>query len=77
MFGMDKEQLGRASVVLRALGEEWRELVAGREGFLTDRKRAGLLRQRVVWGEMDCMVRAFFLYFWFFFLSLDWRGKGG
>jgi hypothetical protein len=44
---------------LKALGEEWRELVAGREGFLVDKKRAGLLRQKVVWGEMDCMVYSF------------------
>jgi len=42
--------------VLKVLAEEWRDLVAGREGFLVDGKRAGLLRQGVVWGEMDCMV---------------------
>jgi hypothetical protein len=41
--------------VLKILGEEWRDLVAGREGFLVGRKRAGLLRHKVVWGEMDCM----------------------
>ena len=46
----------KAGSVLKALGEEWRDLVAGREGFLVDKKRAGLLRQKVVWGEMDCMV---------------------
>lgn len=43
--------------MLKALDEEWRELVAGREGFLTDSTRAGFLRRRVVWGEMDSMVR--------------------
>lgn len=53
---MSKEQAQQAAVVLRACGEEWRELVAAREGFLVGRKRAGLLRQRVVWGEMDRMV---------------------
>lgn len=57
IFGMDASQTQRAGTVLRALGEEWRELVAGREGFLTDRKRAGMLRHRVAWGEMDSMVR--------------------
>lgn len=41
---------------MRALGEEWRDLVAGREGFLVDRRRAGLLRHKVVWGDMDTMV---------------------
>jgi hypothetical protein len=54
---MDREQTRRSGEVLKALGEEWRELVAGREGFLTEPKRAGLLRRRVVWGEMDSMVR--------------------
>jgi hypothetical protein len=59
IFGIDAQQTQRAGTVLRALGEEWRDLVAGREGFLTDRKRAGLLRHRVAWGEMDSMVRLF------------------
>jgi hypothetical protein len=39
---------------------EWRGLVAGREGFLVDGRRAGVLRQRVVWGEMDSMVSFFY-----------------
>jgi hypothetical protein len=56
MFGLDKEQTKQASDVLKVLGEEWRDLVAGREGFLVDKKRAGLLGQKVVWGEMDSMV---------------------
>ncbi len=56
MFGMNKEQTIRAAGVLRILGEEWRDPVAGREGFLVQKNRAGLLRQGVVWGEMDCMV---------------------
>lgn len=56
MFGMSREQTDEASTVMRAIGEEWRALVAGREGFLVGRKRAGLLRQAVVWGEMDRMV---------------------
>ena len=63
IFGMDRPQTRRAGGVLKALGEEWRELVAGREGFLTTPKRAGLLRRRVVWGEMDSMVREYFVLF--------------
>lgn len=59
MFGMDKEQTKEAAAICKILGEEWRDLVAGREGFLVERKRAGLLRQRVVWGEMDSMVCLF------------------
>lgn len=56
MFGLDEEQTRRAGSVLKELGTGWRQLVAGREGFLVERKRAGLLRQKVVWGEMDSMV---------------------
>ncbi|EKD21092.1 hypothetical protein MBM_00205 [Drepanopeziza brunnea f. sp. 'multigermtubi' MB_m1] len=55
MFGMSPQQTRRAATVLKAVGGEWRDLVAGREGFLVGRKRAGLLRQGVVWGEMDRM----------------------
>ncbi|KAL3425189.1 hypothetical protein PVAG01_04470 [Phlyctema vagabunda] len=54
-FGLTPSQLQSTSRILGILGRDWRELVAGREGFLTDRKRAGVLRRRVVWGEMDSM----------------------
>jgi hypothetical protein len=56
MFGMSREQSAKAAGVLKILAAEWRDLVAGREGFLVDKKRAGLIGQRVVWGEMDVMV---------------------
>jgi hypothetical protein len=56
LFGLSESQTEKAGGILRILGEEWRELVAGREGFLTGRKDAGLLRHGVVWGEMDSMV---------------------
>ncbi|KAL2074193.1 hypothetical protein VTL71DRAFT_7971 [Oculimacula yallundae] len=55
MFGMSEKQTQEAATVAKAIGEEWRALVAGREGFLVGRKRAGLLRHAVVWGEMDRM----------------------
>jgi hypothetical protein len=53
---LNEEQTRKAGSVLKVLGSEWRDLVAGREGFLVERKRAGLLRHKVVWGEMDRMV---------------------
>ncbi|RFU24868.1 hypothetical protein B7463_g11472, partial [Scytalidium lignicola] len=56
LWGLDHEQTQRAAAVLKVLGEEWRVLVAGQEGFLTSKKRAGLVRQKVVWGEMDSMA---------------------
>jgi hypothetical protein len=56
MFGLNHEQAGQAAHITKVLGEDWRELLAGSEGFLTSDKRAGLLRHNVVWGEMDFMV---------------------
>lgn len=57
MFGLSTpEQVAAAGGVLREVAVDWRELVAGSEGFLTGRDRRGLFRQEVVWGEMDSMV---------------------
>ncbi|KAF7879203.1 hypothetical protein EAF04_000401 [Stromatinia cepivora] len=55
MFGMSREQARDAGKILEILGRDWRELVAGRLGYLVDKNRAGLTRHKVVWGEMDCM----------------------
>lgn len=52
MFGLRSEQVQKAGSVLRQLARDWRELVAGSEGYLTDEKRRGLYRHNVVWGEM-------------------------
>lgn len=53
---MDATQIKSAAAICRVLGRDWRELLAGSEGFLTGEKRAGLLKHNVVWGEMDSMV---------------------
>lgn len=55
-FGLRPEQVRRAGDVLKVVSREWRDLVAGSEGFLTGPDRAGLQRHRVVWGDMDSMV---------------------
>lgn len=55
-FGMNAEQVQQAAKICKILGQEWKELLAGSEGFLTDEKRAGLLGHRVSWGELDVMV---------------------
>ncbi|KAF2500739.1 hypothetical protein BU16DRAFT_602788 [Lophium mytilinum] len=52
MFGLQPEQTAEAGLILQELATDWRELVAGSEGFLTGKNRAGLHRQKVVWGEM-------------------------
>lgn len=54
-FGLSKQLVEEAGLVLGTLGRDWRELVARSEGYLTDRKRAGLHRHNIVWGEQDSM----------------------
>ncbi|KAL7272873.1 hypothetical protein RUND412_004306 [Rhizina undulata] len=54
--GATKEEVAEASVVLKDLSENWREYVAGTEGFLTEEKRRGLFRHSVVWGDMLFIV---------------------
>lgn len=39
VFGCDDRQIARAADVLRVLAGEWRELLAGSEGFLTGGRR--------------------------------------
>ncbi|KAF5877777.1 uncharacterized protein Bfra_002145 [Botrytis fragariae] len=51
MFGMSREQARDAGKILEVLGRDWRELLAGRHGYLVDKKRAGLSRHKVVWGR--------------------------
>lgn len=55
-FGLPPEQVQEAGRILQGIVRDWRELLAGSEGFLTDRTRVGLFRHRVVWGEQDSMV---------------------
>ncbi|KZF25032.1 Thioesterase/thiol ester dehydrase-isomerase [Xylona heveae TC161] len=55
LFGLKAEQVTEASALLQDLARDWRELVAGSEGFLTAKSRRGIFRQRVAWGEMDVM----------------------
>ncbi|ROV93117.1 hypothetical protein VSDG_07361 [Cytospora chrysosperma] len=52
VFGCSPAQVTEAGLVLRALADEWRGLLAGSEGFLTGGRR-GLEGQQVVWGEQD------------------------
>ncbi len=37
---------------MRIVAKDWRELLAGSEGFLTGRGRVGLEAREVEWGEM-------------------------
>src|SRR5271155_1402825 len=55
MFGMKPELVDEAGKILYEISRDWRELVAGSEGFLTSKDRTGLDRQEIVWGEQDSM----------------------
>jgi hypothetical protein len=50
IFGLPTEQIEQAARIAKILGEEWRGLVAGREGYLIDSGQEGVVR----WGEMVC-----------------------
>lgn len=56
-FGLKAHQTEQAGQILAEVARDWRELMAGSEGFLTGPSRRGMHRQEVVWGEMDSMVR--------------------
>lgn len=43
-FGLPAEQMNAAGSILSELARDWRELVAGSEGYLTDSGRRGLFR---------------------------------
>ncbi|KAJ5125510.1 hypothetical protein N7526_007687 [Penicillium atrosanguineum] len=51
MFGLKPNQIDEAGNILNQLARDWRELIAGSEGFLTDEKRRSLYRHNVVWGR--------------------------
>lgn len=55
-FGMSGEQTNEAIAILKTIAKDWRDLLAGSEGFLTAKDRRGLYRHTVTWGDMDSMV---------------------
>lgn len=56
-FGLTPPQIALAGSILEEIAEDWRELVAGSEGYLTSHTRRSLHRWPVAWGEQDSMVR--------------------
>lgn len=55
-FGLKPHQAQEAGGILLQIARDWRELIAGSEGYLTDATRRGLFRQNVAWGEMVCWI---------------------
>jgi putative alpha-1,2-mannosidase len=58
MFGINEAQTAEAGSILQEVSSDWRELLAGSEGFLTGKEYRGLFRHEVVWGEMVGYNRA-------------------
>jgi hypothetical protein len=56
-FGLTPPQMALAGSILEEVASDWRELVAGSEGYLTSPTRRSLHRWPVAWGEQDSMVR--------------------
>ncbi|GKZ84847.1 hypothetical protein AnigIFM56816_010402 [Aspergillus niger] len=56
MFGLKPPQIQEAGEILQQIARDWRELIAGSEGYLTDETRRGLFQQSVAWGEMTARV---------------------
>jgi acyl-CoA thioesterase FadM len=54
-FGVPAPLVDEAGKMLEELGRDWRDLVAGSEGFVTDPQRAGLHRHEIYWGDQDTM----------------------
>lgn len=52
MFGLKPAQVDEAGRILQRLARDWRELIAGSDGFLTHATRRALFRRDVVWGDM-------------------------
>ncbi|KAJ5949523.1 hypothetical protein N7454_001107 [Penicillium verhagenii] len=58
MFGLRPAQIDEGGKILQQLARDWRELLAGSEGFLTDEKRRSLFRHSVVWGHVNNVTYA-------------------
>ncbi|CUS12218.1 unnamed protein product [Tuber aestivum] len=54
--GVTPEESREAGEILGLLTKNWREYIAGSEGFLTGEKRRGLFRHNVVWGDMSARI---------------------
>lgn len=59
LFGLNEEQTMEAGAISKEIAQNWRELVAGSEGFLTGMGRAGFEGREVVWGEMVSRFRGY------------------
>lgn len=54
-YGMNDNQVNQAGLLLAEVSRDWKELVAGSEGYLTSKKRAGITSTLIEWGHQDAM----------------------
>lgn len=52
MFGLHAEQVHTAGTILEELTRNWRDLVAGSEGYLTDKCRRSFHRLARIYGNI-------------------------
>lgn len=52
MFGLPPSQIDEAGDILRYATRQWKDLVAGSEGFITREGWPGLEGMDVAWGDM-------------------------
>ncbi|KAF2758125.1 hypothetical protein EJ05DRAFT_500644 [Pseudovirgaria hyperparasitica] len=52
-FGINEAQTLRAGAILKELTTDWRDFLAGGEGFLTQKGRRGLWRHEIFWGHVN------------------------
>lgn len=71
---MKQDLVPLAGGVLEEIARDWRELVAGSEGFLTGEKYCGLHRHNVVWGEMVSFTT--FIFYFSLFLPFSFSRIG-
>ncbi|KAK5087956.1 hypothetical protein LTR05_002172 [Lithohypha guttulata] len=54
-FGMNDAQVNQAGALLVEVARDWKTLLAGSEGYLTSRQRAGITSTLIEWGHQDAM----------------------
>lgn len=54
-FGMNEQQTTHAGLLLAEVARDWRALLAGSEGYLVDKRRAGITSVPINWGDQDAM----------------------
>ena len=54
-FGMNEQQIAKAGLLLAEVAKDWKALLAGSEGYLVDKRRAGISSVPINWGDQDAM----------------------